>query len=76
MPALVVAALVVHRAGTLHPSAGWGQSRNFSDYGSDPISEPVSADACANLGPENASNLKLVECLQQNRRAEIRLVAK
>ena len=39
-------------------------------------SEPVSADACANLGPENASNLKLVECLQQNRRAEIRLVPK
>jgi OOP family OmpA-OmpF porin len=39
-------------------------------------SEPVSADACANLGPENASNLKLVECLQQNRRAEIRLVTK
>ena len=39
-------------------------------------SEPVSADACANLGPENASNRKLVECLQQNRRAEIRVVPK
>ena len=43
MPALVVAALVVHGAGTLHPSVAWGQSRNFSDYGSDPISDPITA---------------------------------
>jgi len=38
--------------------------------------EPVVTDACANLGPEDANNRKLVECLQQNRRAEVRLVAK
>lgn len=39
-------------------------------------SEPVTADACTNMGPENANNRKLVECLQQHRRAEVRLVLK
>ena len=39
-------------------------------------SEPATPDACANMGPEDASNRRLVECLQQNRRAEVRLVTK
>ena len=39
-------------------------------------SEPLADTACANLGPENAGNRKLVDCLERDRRAEVRIVAK
>lgn len=35
--------------------------------------EPVSGDACRNMGPESRKNRKLIECLQHDRRAELRL---
>lgn len=35
--------------------------------------EPVSGEACRNMGPENRRNRKLIECLQRDRRAELRL---
>jgi OOP family OmpA-OmpF porin len=38
--------------------------------------ESVTGDACGNMGPENRTNQKLVECLQRDRRVEVRLVAK
>jgi OOP family OmpA-OmpF porin len=38
--------------------------------------ESVTGDACRNMGPENRTNQKLVECLQRDRRVEVRLVAK
>lgn len=38
--------------------------------------EPVTGEACKNMGPENRRNRKLIECLQRDRRAEVRLVAK
>jgi OOP family OmpA-OmpF porin len=34
-------------------------------------SEPVTGDACNNMGRENAKNRKLVQCLQPDRRVEI-----
>jgi OOP family OmpA-OmpF porin len=37
--------------------------------------EPVSGDTCKNMGPANRDNRKLIECLQPDRRAELRLVA-
>jgi OOP family OmpA-OmpF porin len=37
--------------------------------------EAVTGEACKNLGPENRKNSKLVECLQRDRRVEVRLVA-
>jgi len=37
--------------------------------------EPVTGETCKNLGPENRKNRKLIECLQPDRRAELRLVA-
>lgn len=36
--------------------------------------QPVTADACRNMGPENRKNRKLIECLQRDRRVEIELV--
>lgn len=35
----------------------------------------VTGDACKDMGPESGENQKLVECLQRDRRVEIRLVA-
>jgi OOP family OmpA-OmpF porin len=37
--------------------------------------EPVTGDACKDLGPENRKNRKLIECLQRDRRVEVSLVA-
>lgn len=37
--------------------------------------EPVSGDACKNLGPANRRNKKLIECLRPDRRAELRTAA-
>jgi OOP family OmpA-OmpF porin len=34
--------------------------------------EPVTGDKCKGLGPANRRNKKLIECLQPNRRAELR----
>jgi OOP family OmpA-OmpF porin len=38
--------------------------------------EAVTGEACKNMGAENRKNRKLIECLQRDRRVEIRLVAK
>ncbi len=38
--------------------------------------EAVTGEACKNMGPENRKNRKLIECLQRDRRVEIRLVPK
>src|SRR5437667_4724717 len=38
--------------------------------------EPVTGGACKNMGPENHSNLKLINCLQRDRRVEVKLVAR
>jgi OOP family OmpA-OmpF porin len=38
--------------------------------------ESVTGDACKKLGPESRTNQKLVECLQRDRRVEVRLVGK
>src|ERR1700752_796336 len=38
--------------------------------------EPVTGDACKNMGPENHSNRKLISCLQRDRRVEVKLVAR
>jgi OOP family OmpA-OmpF porin len=37
--------------------------------------QPVTGDSCKSMGPANRKNRKLVECLQPDRRAELRLVA-
>lgn len=37
--------------------------------------EAVTGEACKNMGPENRKNQKLVECLQRDRRVEVKLVA-
>ena len=37
--------------------------------------EAVTGDTCKNMGPESRKNQKLVECLQRDRRVEIKLVA-
>ena len=37
--------------------------------------EPVTGETCKNLGPANRKNRKLIECLQPDRRAQLRLVA-
>lgn len=39
-------------------------------------SEAVTGEACKNMGPENRKNQKLVECLQRDRRVEVKLVNK
>jgi len=36
--------------------------------------EAVTGDACKNMGPESRKNQKLVDCLQRDRRVEIKLV--
>lgn len=36
--------------------------------------EAATGDACKNMGPENRKNQKLVECLQRDRRVEVKLV--
>jgi OOP family OmpA-OmpF porin len=36
-------------------------------------SEPVTGEACRNMGPENRKNRKLIDCLQRDRRAEVGL---
>jgi len=36
-------------------------------------SEPVTGEACRNMGPENRKNRKLIDCLQRDRRAEVSL---
>lgn len=38
--------------------------------------EPVTGDTCKNMGPANRKNRKLIECLQADRRAELRLLAR
>ena len=38
--------------------------------------EAMTGDACKNLGPEIRKNQKLIECLQRDRRVEVRLVSK
>jgi OOP family OmpA-OmpF porin len=38
--------------------------------------EPVTGEACKNMGPENRKNQKLIDCLQRDRRVEVRLAAK
>ena len=38
--------------------------------------EPVTGEACKNMGPENHRNRKLISCLQRDRRVEVRLVAR
>jgi len=38
--------------------------------------QPVTGEACKNMGPENRKNQKLIECLQRDRRVEVTLVAK
>jgi OOP family OmpA-OmpF porin len=37
--------------------------------------EAVTDEACKNMGPEDRKNQKLVECLQRDRRVEVKLVA-
>lgn len=37
--------------------------------------EPVTGEACLKMGPENRGNKKLIECLQRDRRVEVRLAA-
>jgi len=37
--------------------------------------EAVTGDACKGMGPENRKNRKLIDCLQPDRRVEVRLVA-
>lgn len=37
--------------------------------------EAVTGEACKNMGPDSRKNQKLVECLQRDRRVEIKLVA-
>jgi len=39
-------------------------------------SEAATGTACQKMGPENRSNRKLVECLQRDRRVEVRLAAR
>jgi len=36
--------------------------------------EPLTGDSCKNMGPANRKNRKLIECLQPDRRAQLRLV--
>jgi len=38
--------------------------------------EAATGEACKNMGPENRKNQKLVECLQRDRRVEVKLVSK
>lgn len=38
--------------------------------------DPVTGGACKDLGLENRKNQKLIECLQRDRRVEVRLAAK
>lgn len=38
--------------------------------------EAATGEACKNMGPENRKNLKLVDCLQRDRRVEVKLVNK
>ena len=40
------------------------------------VAENVTGDACKDMGPESGENQKLVECLQRDRRVEIKLVAR
>jgi OOP family OmpA-OmpF porin len=37
-------------------------------------SQPVTGDQCKNMGPERKSNVKLVSCLQPDRRVEIEVL--
>ena len=37
--------------------------------------EAVTGETCKNMGPESRKNQKLVECLQRDRRVEVKLVA-
>jgi OOP family OmpA-OmpF porin len=39
-------------------------------------SEATTGDACKDLGPDSGTNRKLVECLERDRRVEVKLVAK
>ena len=39
-------------------------------------SAAVTGEACKNMGPENRKNQKLVECLQRDRRVEVKLIIK
>lgn len=37
--------------------------------------QPVTGDACKNMGPESPKNRKLIECLQRDRRVGVELLA-
>lgn len=39
-------------------------------------SEATTGDACKDLGPDSGTNRKLVECLERDRRVEVKLVAR
>lgn len=39
-------------------------------------SEATTGDACKDLGPDSGKNRKLVECLERDRRVEVKLVAR
>lgn len=39
-------------------------------------SEAATGDACKDLGPDSGTNRKLVECLERDRRVEVKLVAR
>ena len=39
-------------------------------------SEATTGDACKDMGPESATNRKLVDCLERDRRVEVKLVAR
>ena len=39
-------------------------------------SEATTGDACKDLGPDSATNQRLVKCLERDRRVEVKLVAR
>lgn len=39
-------------------------------------SDATTGDACKDLGPDNGTNRKLVDCLERDRRVEVKLVAR
>ena len=40
------------------------------------VSVATSGDGCMDLGPDSGTNRKLVECLERDRRVEVKLVAR
>ena len=39
-------------------------------------SEPVTGDACKNISPDSRKNPKLIDCLQRDRRVEVKVAAR